>query len=279
MVDIRGSADGRTLRLSMPQRTAELSLATSAAPSVSHSSPGGAAPPLSSTAYDGTYSGELRAGGGVGSSRIAVLLQVTNGRGAGTLTMPGCSPSQFSLAVQPAGKVSGEGNFNCFAGHSSGTNFIGPIKIDGTHADKSLRLSFVSERGQKSDTVLTLGAAASPGLPSPDGLWRGTYKCEASLGANAYSTAAFTLPLDIRLAGGSGTWKNNSPAASDGFTLEIQVSVDGNAVRFSRYYLSQGTGMSTPATLSGQYDGNAIGATGREMTTPSRQCTLALTRA
>jgi hypothetical protein len=229
------------------------------------------------TAYDGVYSGTVST---TSLSRANLTLQLTNGRGSITLTSPGCSPSQFSVTVSPIGAVTGDGELNCVLQASGGTGAVGAdfLKIDGEFRDGGVQLVFRSSRGSFR-AQLPRGASASASLPSPDGLWRGTYKCEASVaGASHFRTGDFTLGLDVRLAGGLGVWKDNSPAESNGFTLEIWVSVDGNAVSSSRFYLGAG-GMSTPAKLSGQYDGNAIRVTGRETTIGVRQCTLALTRA
>jgi len=233
-----------------------------------------------STAYDGTYSGKLLTGGGAGISTIAVLLQVTNGHGAGTLTLPGCSPSQFSAAVQPAGKVSGEGNFNCWAGHSSSVQFTGPFKISGAHEGKSLRLSFFSDRGARIDTVLTPGAAASPSLLSPDGLWRGTYSCTAAIGSNPSMTPPFTINFDVLLANGTGYWKASDASPANGNTLQINVSVDSSGVKLTRFASGViGTQLAAPNIMAGQYDGNAIRGNGRESGPGVRECVLAMKRA
>src|SRR5262249_21705086 len=123
------------------------STATATSPST-QPPPASGAPP-GNTAFDGTYSGQLRFPGGAGhAGRVDASLRVTNGRGAGTLSAPGCSPSPFTLAVQPAGKVLGEGSFNCVAGYNASTPYLsGPFTIDGSHEDKSLRLTFRPERG------------------------------------------------------------------------------------------------------------------------------------
>ena len=63
------------------------------------------------------------------------------------------------------------------------------------------------------EATLTLGgasqaaAAGPPALPSPDGLWRGTFACSASIGSFGSETQAFTINLELRLANGSGSWK------------------------------------------------------------------------
>ena len=180
-----------------------------------------------STAYEGTYSGELHTASGTGTNVIAVLLQVTNGRGAGTLTVPGCSPSQFSLAVQPAGKVSGEGYFNCWSGHSSGLNFTGPFKISGAHEGKSLRLSFFSERGARIDTVLTPSAQAppAPATASPSGAFDGTYTATTGAGSGG-SAGGSHVTLTLTVTNGRGLLATRK-AGCDQAPIAIAISPAG----------------------------------------------------
>jgi hypothetical protein len=233
-----------------------------------------AASPLG--AFDGTYTSTERPTSG---GQQTFTLAVTNGRGSLEIGKAGCNIAPIAVTIAPAGEISGQGDLNCLIFPRGQNPILGPATIGGRISGGKATLNLSTNRGEFSLTVHRSGGGASPALPSPDGLWRGTYKCEASINAGVYNTPEITLPLNMRLAAGSGTWKNNSPSVSDGFTLEIRVSVDGNTATLKRYYQSQGSGIGTPATLSGQYDGNAIGATGREVTAGSRQCTLALTRA
>src|SRR5262249_54055892 len=141
-----------------------------------------------------------------------------------------------------------------------------PIRINGRADGNKVQIAFDhmdwqgSRRGQ---ATLTLGGAAAaatgpPALLSPDGPWRGTDKCEADVMPrnSAYRSVAFALNLDLRLANGSATWKD-SPSESNGFTLEVRVSVEGTVVSLSRFYVSGGEAGIKPATLSGRYDGNS----------------------
>ena len=82
--------------------------------------------------------------------RVAASLQVTDGRGLGSLATRGCNPSQFSVTVSPAGKVTGEGYLNCVVGSANvgiGGGATGALKIEGKFESKSLLLDFQSARG------------------------------------------------------------------------------------------------------------------------------------
>jgi serine/threonine protein kinase/peptidoglycan hydrolase-like protein with peptidoglycan-binding domain len=124
-------------------------------------------------------------------------------------------------------------------------------------------------------------APAGPAAP-PDGLWRGTYSCLQSTLPG--STAAlqrnpeFTASLDMQLANGSGSWKSSSPTSSNGFTQEIRVSAGPTGSAVTRIHSGQSYMGGNQAGLSGQYDGNAIRASGSEKGT-GRYCTFVLTRA
>ena len=79
--------------------------------------------------------------------RLAASLQVSNGRGSGTLTRPDCSPSQFSVTVSATGNVSGEGYLNCAIGAAgAGTYSAGSLKIYGSVKDRSLYLEFRTDQ-------------------------------------------------------------------------------------------------------------------------------------
>ena len=113
-----------------------------AAPSASPDGLAANAPQPVTTAFDGTYAGDVNLGGISGTaSRVTMALEVANGRGTGTLTSPGCSPSQFSLGVSATGSVSGEGYLNCPLGAYGGVK--GPFKIEG---DFKSQLVFYPDR-------------------------------------------------------------------------------------------------------------------------------------
>jgi hypothetical protein len=119
-------------------------------------------------------------------------------------------------------------------------------------------------------------AAAAPAgaLPSPDGLWRGTYNCSAAVGSFGSETFAFTFALNLQLMNGSGSWKGN-PEPSNGMTIGVQVSAKSSRVTVTRSFASPSAIANNQATLIGTYDGSRVQAVGREQ---SRDCTLVLTR-
>jgi hypothetical protein len=277
-VDIRGRAEGRTLRLSLPNRSVELSLAGSNVSSTSQSSSASASQP-GNTTFDGTYAGRTVPGSSVGGMpRLAASLQVSNGRGSGTLTRPDCSPSQFSVTISPTGNVSGEGYLNCAIGASGvGTYSAGPLKIYGSVKDRSLYLEFRTDQREFA-VVLHPGGAMPKGAPSPDGLWRGTYSCDAgpSLGV---TDKEFRINLELRLSNGSGSWRSASPTMDNGYSFEVSVAVQGNVVNAMRSYVrsNQATGVGGRGLMTGQFEDDVISVTGTELN-PARQCRLTLTR-
>ena len=93
--------------------------------------------------YDGAYAGDSNIGGW--SRPLFVRLNITDGRGAGTMTSAGCDPSPFSVLISPTGEVSGEGNFNCVLQGS--TRLAGLLTISGRHDGTSLGLNLWSSRG------------------------------------------------------------------------------------------------------------------------------------
>ena len=125
-------------------------------------------------------------------------------------------------------------------------------------------------------------SASSTGAAVPatsaDGSWQGTYSCEAGSHANGIQgQRPFSIELKVRLANGAGSWLSPAPKDDQGMTLEIGISVDGRAVSVTRSFVGGETGASGRSTLSGQYRGNGIEATGKEPGS-QRQCLLALKR-
>lgn len=92
--------------------------------------------------FDGTYAGDTPAGQG---TRFIVILSITNGRGAGTMSSPGCSPSPFSASISAAGVIGGEGNLNCVVGGTP--SLTGLLVISGRHEGNSVLLNFQGQRG------------------------------------------------------------------------------------------------------------------------------------
>ena len=82
----------------------------------------------------------------------------------------------------------------------------------------------------------------------------------------------------MQLTNGSGSWKSSGPTPSNGFTQEIRVSVGPTEPTVTRIHSGQSYMGGNQAGLSGQYDGKAIRASGREKGT-GRYCTFVLTRA
>jgi hypothetical protein len=112
-------------------------------------------------------------------------------------------------------------------------------------------------------------------LPSPDGLWRGTYKCEDE----RIFGPPFVIGLELHLTNGSARWRTKKPGGDNGASFDVGVSVVrdiASVVRGIAFRQGQGL-MGSQATLTGRYDGATINATGREGFY-GRDCTLALTR-
>jgi hypothetical protein len=212
-----------------------------------------------------------------------MALQVTNGRGAGTLTSPGCSPSQFSLVVSAAGRVSGEGYLNCPLGAYGGVK--GTLKIEG---DLKGQLVFYTQSSAPFTIQPSRGGAAAATtstaapLASLDGLWRGTYACTAVGGGTLPN---YTLDLKLTLAKGTSSGGGFLPSSSNDHTMNIEVSVDPPNVTVTR---TSSTGGTNPAParslLRGQFDGTSIRASGRQATSLRQasggvyDCVLTLTR-
>jgi peptidoglycan hydrolase-like protein with peptidoglycan-binding domain len=113
----------------------------------------------------------------------------------------------------------------------------------------------------------------TPALPSPDGLWRGIYKCEDE----QIFGPPFVIGLKLHLTNGSARWRTEMPGRDNGFSFDVGVSVVRDIASVVRgIAFRQGT-MGSQATLTGRYDGATINATGRE-SPYGRDCTLALTR-
>jgi peptidoglycan hydrolase-like protein with peptidoglycan-binding domain len=264
------------------------------APPVSGSSGPGVASAGSSKAAvlpDGTYRGGL----GIYSRALSLEVRMSNGSSTGTVTSSTCGTAPMSLTVDASGNVTGQTKVIFNERAARGCDWT-PARITGRVDGSKLLLVIegdllpsVNTGTKRGEATLTLGGAAAAAtgpaaLPSPDGLWRGSLKCQAPTGV-IYSTPEFAFPLDIQLVGGKGTWKSPTASPNNGNTLEIRVSVEGNRVQLSRYEarLIPGTsgvgGLSVPSTISGTYDGDTIAATGREGSVGYRECTLTLRRA
>lgn len=67
-------------------------------------------PSVTST-YDGVYSGAFPSLGGTGVRPIKI--RIAGARGSGTMTAPGCSPTEISFDVSPQGDISGQVGGTC----------------------------------------------------------------------------------------------------------------------------------------------------------------------
>jgi hypothetical protein len=114
-------------------------------------------------------------------------------------------------------------------------------------------------------------------LPSPDGLWRGTYKCEQGPLTDQHYASPFVIDLKLRLTNGSATWRTTGPSQVNGFSFDVAISVVSDIASVARALAARHTGLGGRATLTGRYDGATIKATGQERSS-GRDCTLALTR-
>ncbi|WP_428670540.1 protein kinase domain-containing protein [Reyranella sp.] len=136
---LSGALDGNSIRATGNEYAGRDRICTLALTRVPETAP-------ADSSYDGAYAGDANYGGYSGSAgRVFVKLDIANGRGAGTMTSPGCSPSPFSVSISPAGTVSGEGNFNCLVGGNS--EISGRLQISGRHDGNSILLTLTSQRG------------------------------------------------------------------------------------------------------------------------------------
>jgi class 3 adenylate cyclase/peptidoglycan hydrolase-like protein with peptidoglycan-binding domain len=124
---------------------------------------------------------------------------------------------------------------------------------------------------------ITAAYDGTPSLPSPDGLWRGTYKCEHGVLTDQHFGTPFVIDLNLRLTNGSATWRTAGPSRTNGFSFDVAVSVVRDIASVARTLATPRTGLGSQAMLTGRYDGATINATGPERSS-GRDCTLALTR-
>ncbi len=271
--------------------------ATQAATTLNQSGTGASAPPASgpsgsgvagagssrATALrDGTYGGGLA----IYTRALSLELRMHNGSGTGTVTSSTCGAGPMSLTGDASGNVTGE--MKVLTGGGAGICDWVSARITGRADGGKLLLAVKgSHIGGASigEATLVLGgasqaaAAGPPALPSPDGRWRGTYACSGSIGLSQTSqTTAFTINLELQLANGSGSWKASNVSGYLGLTFEIRVSVGSTGVSVTRLYGGGGHG-GTQGTISGQYEGSTIRATGWETPNGVRECTMTLTRA
>ena len=104
-------------------------------------------------------------------------------------------------------------------------------------------------------------------LPSPDGVWRGTYEC-----GHSGNFKPFVLKPVVQLQGGAGTWYAASPSPTNDHTIGIVVSIKGTAVRATRQsIISWSSANESTAPLLGEVDGTILRAS-------NNVCTMVLSR-
>ena len=104
-------------------------------------SPAAAAP--SANAYDGAYSGTIPLGtfntqSAAGVRTIKVL--VTNGKGSGTIYLPGCGSTSISVTISSTGDISGKGEGYRESSCPGQPVYYGPLTIKGRAAGERLQL-------------------------------------------------------------------------------------------------------------------------------------------
>ncbi|HEY6983929.1 protein kinase domain-containing protein [Reyranella sp.] len=121
-------------------------------------------------------------------------------------------------------------------------------------------------------------AAATPPAASaagPDGLWRGSYRCTANR-----LSGEFTVGLQIRVAGGTGTWVRPGSGPGTKGNQSITLTIAGNQVVVHRVYhsLSHPEAGFVTATMGARLEGNVISGSGSEANSGGRVCDLLLDR-
>ena len=260
-------------------REATGTLTTATTPSPNSSPPVAAVPPSlgqpsaavsTGTMYDGVYSGMLP-GAHLRGDAVALI---NNGRGTLTVTARGCETSRISLTVSPVGLITGGGALNCVFTSA----LSGPVEISSMSGTQVGQLLLNVTNGHNSVLLrLRAGDRASYSLPSPDGLWRGTYSCSAAIGSNQSTTPAFSFNVEVRLLSGAGSW-TRIPGSDPSGTTAIHIWVGSADARLTRDYFPGVGNSPAQTTLPGTYDGNTIRATGRETGSGARECTLTLTK-
>jgi hypothetical protein len=192
----------------------------------------------------------------------------------------------MSLTVDASGNVTGETKVIFNERAQLGCDWT-PARITGRVDGSKLLLVIAgdllpSQGSKRGEATLTLGGASPAAtstatLPSPDGLWRGTYSCNAPIGSGT-AAGPFAFDLEIRLVNGTGTWKSASPAAANGSTFAVTVSVNSMTATVARSR-ADSAGLGSTANIAGQYDGNTIRAAGWEAAANPRECTLVMRRA
>jgi serine/threonine protein kinase/peptidoglycan hydrolase-like protein with peptidoglycan-binding domain len=116
-------------------------------------------------------------------------------------------------------------------------------------------------------------AAAAP-MSGPDGAWRGMMQCSPSNLAGP-----FRIPLQIAVAGGSGTWTRPGSGVGIPGNQSVSIRFSGASVIVSRTFVPRNQPTVTQvATMTARFDGNAVSGSGPEQNGGGRSCTISLTR-
>ncbi|WP_428678244.1 adenylate/guanylate cyclase domain-containing protein [Reyranella sp.] len=102
------------------------------------------APPAPTNVFDGAYVGARRAP----QQMVTARIRISGGSGAGTIDVPGCSASAFSMTVSLTGDVRGSGDLNCPVPIRGTGNVVGPFVISGHAVGRTLQFSVSTSRGE-----------------------------------------------------------------------------------------------------------------------------------
>ena len=120
---------------------------------------------------------------------------------------------------------------------------------------------------------------AAPAAPivagSPDGPWKGVYKCTPSKGGGP-----FGMNVQLTLRGGHGVYVVPDTSETMRGNHSLSVSVNGRDVVVSRTYLPTTSNKATTVTgtMIAHFEGGTITGAGPESNSGGRNCTILLTR-
>jgi class 3 adenylate cyclase/peptidoglycan hydrolase-like protein with peptidoglycan-binding domain len=246
-------------------------------------SPAQPASPQSELA-DGLWRGTYECGRNGNLKPLTLRPEVQLKNGTGTWFAISNSPTNdftigINISVDGAGvRVTRQSlNYWTAGGHASAAPLLGrfegnAIQASGNGCTMVLTRDVSPARAAIVSQPLPAAYHTTSFLPSPDGLWRGTYKCEDE----RMFGPPFTIGLELQLTNGSARWRTEKPDRVNGFSFDVGVSVVRDIASVARGIAFRG-GLGSQATLTGRYDGASINARGRE-NPYGRDCTLALTR-
>ncbi len=116
---------------------------------------------------------------------------------------------------------------------------------------------------------------SAPDGSGPDGMWQGVMSCSA----NRNNAPEFTLPIEIMISGGAGTWARPGSGSGTRATQSVSVRVSGDQVTVTRIFVpNNAPGTTAAATMSAQRSGNTIRGAGPEHNGGGRRCEISLKR-